>query len=229
VPPQLEPHLRRQVEVDSIPFRIRPVLRPERLRLLQQAGELVPTSLWTAEEFRQKFGPVYDTLDKSVKVELEQRTVEVSRLNDVLDHLEDSGGDASRIDLPRLYTVLREITDLGAFRQTGLQRIAKIKGGEGKEGETVSEVWLELDRKRERQMRGEVTDSEFQRRADEQEDRIDKEVDRLLAKPQALARVERQLGPGWARRTGVKWGVGAPAPAPEPSGGGGKDKKKHGK
>ena len=67
-------------------------------------------------------------------------------------------------------------------------------------------------------MRGEVTDSEFERQADEEEERVDREVDRLMAKPLALARVEKALGPTWARRQGQKWGLGgAPAPAPGPA------------
>eukprot|EP01051_Picozoa_sp_SAG22_P023904 SAG22_NODE_6379_length_864_cov_1.525490_1_plen_55_part_00 len=36
---------------ETIPFLSRPILRPERLRLLQSEGDLIETDLWTDAEY----------------------------------------------------------------------------------------------------------------------------------------------------------------------------------
>eukprot|EP01051_Picozoa_sp_SAG22_P016675 SAG22_NODE_2400_length_2616_cov_4.016289_4_plen_101_part_00 len=60
---------------ETIPFLSRPILRPERLRLLQSEGEQVETDLWTDAEYALKYGKGYPLLDKGTQVELEYGTV----------------------------------------------------------------------------------------------------------------------------------------------------------
>jgi hypothetical protein len=190
--------------VDSIPFVSRPFLRPERLRLAQSEGEEIPVDLWTDDEYDRVVPGFLSFKNPGTRAELEYDLPVISRLDDVLAHIENSGGDVAAIDLRRLYEILGECRDVLGERTDGIIRRMAVAKGLGLDGETDQTCVARMAKDQKERKSRAYTDPRFPNRYEVAGSALQKAVEdrklRLLAGPLAYAEVTKMHGPAWAKQ-----------------------------